>query len=157
MRWRRMASKQGRGISMRPPSILMFERLFLASLAVSAASIIIGFDATVDQLANEPGTAALGIGGGLLAGIVAFGFAISLLLWFLIAHKASNIAKWILIVLAALGLVSLPAMLTGRWDTVTLLGLGSYALEIAALVYLFRNDAAAWFKGEWHANPTTFD
>jgi hypothetical protein len=142
---------------MRPPSILMFERLFLASLAVSAASIVIGFDSMVDQLASEPATAALGIGGGFLAGIMAFGMAISLLLWFLIAHKASNVAKWILIVLAALSLISLPAMLTGPMDTTVLLGLASYALEIAALVYLFREDAAAWFRGEWQSKPNAFD
>jgi hypothetical protein len=37
------------------------------------------------------------------------------------------------------------------------LGLVSYALEIAALVYLFRDDAVAWFKGEWSADAGTFD
>ncbi len=142
---------------MRPPSILMFERLFLASLAVSVVSIVIGFDAMVDQLAREPGTAALGFGGGFLAGTIAVGMAISLLLWFLIAHKASNVAKWILIVLAAFGLISIPAMLTAPWDTTVLLGLTSYAFEIAALIFLFRDDASAWFKGRWSTDAGTFD
>ena len=48
-------------------------------------------------------------------------------------------------------------MLIGPMDATVLLGLVSYALEIAALVYLFREDAAAWFKGEWNSNPTAFD
>jgi len=142
---------------MRPASIVMFERLFLASLVLSLVGVIIGFDGMVDQLASEPGTAELGLGGGFLAGAMAVGFAISLLLWFYIAHKASNVAKWILIVLAAFGLISLPAMLTGPWDATVLLGLASYALEIAALIYLFRDDAKAWFRGEWGTNPATFD
>jgi len=142
---------------MRPASIVMFERLFLASLAVSLVSVIIGFDTMVDQLAREPATAQFGLGGGFLGGAMALGFAISLLLWFFIAHKASTVAKWILIVLAVFGLISVPAMLAGPWDATVLLGLASYALEIAALVYLFRDDAKAWFKGEWGTNPATFD
>ena len=142
---------------MRPPSIIMFDRLFLGSLVVSAVSIVIGFDAMVDQLANEPGTAELGLSGGFLAGVLAVGMAISLLLWWLIAHKASNVAKWFLIILLALGLISVPTLVTGPWDTMTVLGLASYALEFAAIVYLFQADAKAWFRGEWGADPATFD
>lgn len=135
----------------------MFERLFLASLALSAVGIVIGFDAMTEELASDPGVEQLGIGGGLLAGMMAVGMVISLLLWWLIAHKASNVAKWILLVLAAFGLISVPAMLTGPWNTMTVLSLATYALEIAALVYLFRDDARAWFKGEWNTDAATFD
>jgi len=135
----------------------MFERLFLASIAVSLVSIVINFDTMVEQLASDPAMDDLGLSGGFLAGAMAVGMAIWVLLWFLIARKASNVAKWILIVLAALGLISLPAMLTGPWDTIALLGLASYALELAAIVYLFRDDAKAWLKGQWHTDSTTFD
>jgi hypothetical protein len=135
----------------------MFDRLFLASLALSAVGVVLGWDTMTAQLASEPGVAELGLGSGLIAGMVVAGFAISLLLWFLIAHKASNVAKWILIVLAALGLISVPAMLAGPWDLTAILGIVSYLLEIAALVFLFRDDAKAWFRGEGNADPATFD
>ena len=142
---------------MRPPSIVMFDRLFLGSLAVSAIGVVIGWQEMAAQLANEPGVAELGIGSGLIVGMVAVGFAISLLLWFLVAHKASNVAKWILIVLAALSLISLPGMMAGPWDLTAILGIASYVLEIVALGFLFRDDAKAWLRGQRPTDPTTFD
>jgi hypothetical protein len=135
----------------------MFERLFLGSLAVSLAGVAIGWEAMSAQLTSEPGLAEIGLGGGFLAGLIAVGFAISLLLWFLIAHKASNVAKWILVVLAALSLISVPGMVAGPWDLTAVLGIVSYGLEIAALVFLFRDDAKAWLGGAANADPETFD
>ena len=142
---------------MRPHSIVMFERLILGSLAVSALSFILSYDEVTYLLASDPAMQELGLGSGFLLGVVAAGYAIFLLLWVLIAHKASNVAKWILIVLAALGLISLPGLLSEPWNTTALLGLASYGLEFAAIIYLFRDDARAWFKGEWHGDATTFD
>lgn len=141
---------------MRPPSILMFERLFLASIGLSVLSLILNFEALMEEVAREPAMAGFGLGGGFVLGIAAVGYALYLLLWFLIARKASNVAKWILIVLLALSLVSLLGTLAGPWDLPMLLGLAVYALEVAAVVYLFRPDAHAWLKGE-AADPKTFD
>jgi hypothetical protein len=142
---------------MRPASIIMFDRLFLGSLAVSAVGVVLSWDEMTAQLANEPGVAEIGLGSGFIAGAIAVGFAISLLLWFLVSHKASNVAKWILIVLAALSLISLPSMLGGPWDLMGILGIASYVLEIAALGFLFREDAKAWLSGQHHGDPATFD
>ena len=91
---------------MRPPSIIMFERLFLASLALSAIQFFIGYDAMIAEMEREPAFQQLGIGGGALTGTFVVGMAIYLLLWFLIARKASSVAKWILVVLSALGVVT---------------------------------------------------
>ena len=121
---------------MRPPSIIMFERLFLASLALSALSFALSYDSLIEQLAREPGMVELGLGSGFVIGTAVVGYAIYLLLWFLIARKASNLA--------------------GPWGLTMLIGLAVYALEIAAAVYLFRPDAAAWLKGK-AADPATFD
>src|SRR5687768_17281311 len=115
---------------MRPPSIAMFERLYLASLAVSGISLVIGFDGMLAEFAQQPGMVGIGLGSGFLASLMAIGFAISLLLWWLIARKASNVAKWILIVLTAFGLISLPGTLMGDWDVAAVLGLVSFALTI---------------------------
>ena len=142
---------------MRPPSIVMFERLFLASLALSVVSLIINYDLRIEQLAAEPALAELGIGGGLVLGMAAIGYAIYVLLWYFIARKASNVAKWVLVVLLALNLVSLLGALVGPWDLATYIGLAVYALEIAAIAYLFHADAVDWLRGEWNTDPTTFD
>ncbi len=86
------------------------------------------------------------------------GMAIYLLLWFLIARKASNVAKWVLVVFVAIGAVSFLAALTSaRFDAAMMLALVVYALEIAAVTFLFKEDAKAWLKGEWDTDPAAFD
>jgi hypothetical protein len=142
---------------MRPASIVMFERLFLASLALSVVSFFINYESMLRDLETQPGLAELGLGSGFAIGSMAIGLAIYLLLWFFIARKASSVAKWILIVLLALSAISLPAMVLGPWNLGLALGVAVYALEIVAAVYLFREDAARWFKGEVGADPATFD
>jgi glucan phosphoethanolaminetransferase (alkaline phosphatase superfamily) len=135
----------------------MFDRLFLASLAVSAVSAAINWQIIAAELTSQPGMAEIGLGSGFIAGIVAVSFAISLLLWFLVARKASNVAKWILVVLAAISLISLPSLLAGPWDLSNFLGIAAYVLEVAALGFLFRDDARAWLGGEKQSDPAAFD
>ena len=142
---------------MRPESVIMFERLFLLSLAVSAGSALVGYDEMMRAVTGDPAMQRLGLGSGFLLGAMAASFAIYLLLWYLIAHKSSNIAKWILIVLVAIGLATVPMSLTGALTTPLLLNLAVYALEVASLVYLFRADARAWFRGETRSDPATLD
>jgi uncharacterized membrane protein len=141
---------------MRPASILMFERLFLASLVLSVISFFINYESMLRDLETQPGLAELGLGSGFAIGSIVVGLAIYLLLWFFIARKASSVAKWILIVLLAFSAISLPAIVLGPWDLGVVLALAVYALEVAAAAYLFRDDAAAWFKGEVSADPATF-
>ena len=142
---------------MRPASIVMFDRLFLASLAISVVSFVLSYDTLADQFANDPAMARAGIGSGLVTGLMIGSVVIYLLLWFLISRKASNVAKWILVVLVALSLYSIAGSIGGPWGFLTILGMLSYALEVAAVVYLFRDDAKAWFRGEAAADPAAFD
>jgi hypothetical protein len=144
---------------MRPQSIIMFERLFLASLAIGVLNFILGYDAAVATLQNDPSTQQLGLGGGFAIAVFAVGTGIYLLLWFLIARKAINIAKWILVVLITLSVISLMTSLTGsfRLNVTTGLALATYILEVVAVIYLFREDAVAWLKGKAPADPATFD
>jgi hypothetical protein len=137
----------------------MFERLFLASLALSLLGSIVAFDAIVEEMTRDPGVQQMGLGGGFVAGVLAIGLAIYVLLWFLIARKASNVAKWILVVFVAIGVISLLVSLAKGFtaDLPTLLGLVNYVLEIAAVSFLFRSDAVAWLKGETIAEPATFE
>jgi len=144
---------------MRPQSIVQFERLFLASIAVSVINFILGYGAAVAALQRDPHMQQLGLGGGFATAIFAVGTGIYLLLWFLIARKAVNIAKWVLVALVALSVVSLLNSLAASFtlNVTTVLGLVTYALEVAAVVYLFRGDAVAWLKGSEPIDPTTFE
>ena len=145
---------------MRPSSIIMFERLFLASLVVSAVNFFVGYDAMLASVEREPSLRALGVGQGFAVGSFVVGIAIYLLLWFFIARKASNVAKWIFVVLLALSVLSVLYTLAASFalTVTTLLGLAIYALEISAAVFLFRDDAVAWLTHkEPTADPATFD
>lgn len=142
---------------MRPQSIVMFERLFLASLALSAVTFVLGYQDALAVIANDAAAQQFGLGAGFLLGVVAVSFAIYLLLWVLIARRASNAAKWILVVLTAFGVLSALPTLTGTLTTTLLLSLAVYALEVAAIVFLFRPDAKAWLGGKEPADPATFD
>lgn len=143
---------------MRPQSIIMFERLFLASLAVSVLSFILTYEQMLAEVDRELALGQPGVGGGILIAIMVVGLAISVLLWHLIARKASSIAKWILVVIVALGVImGVPSVAAGPWDLSLLLGLAVYVLEVAAVVYLFRADAKAWFAGQWQGDATVFD
>lgn len=141
---------------MRPNSIIMFERLFLASLALGLIGFAISYEEATAMVANDPAAMQLGLGSEFLIGATLFGYAIYLLLWFLIARKASNVAKWILVVFTVLGVLAALPSLGGPWGLANLLALAVYVLGVAAVVYLFRQDARAWFKGKGQADPATF-
>jgi hypothetical protein len=142
---------------MRPKSIIMFERLFLGSLVLGALNFVLSYQSAAAEVANDPGAQQLGLGGGFLIGTTVAAFAVYLLLWVLVARQASTPAKWILVVFVALGvLFALPA-LGGAWNVTLVLSLVVHALEILALVYLFRPDAKAWLGGQEQVDSATRD
>ncbi len=142
---------------MRPQSIIMFERLFLASLALGAVNFVLSYEQAAAVLANDTGARQFGLGSGFLIGMTVVSFAVYLLLWFLVARKASHAAKWTRVVLVTIGVLFAPAALTGPWDRTLVLSLLVHGLEVAALVQLFRPDAKAWLAGKEQSDPTTFD
>lgn len=144
---------------MRPKSIIMFDRFYLASLALGVINFFVGYEATMALMEAEPGSAELGLAGpGILWGSFAFGMAISLLLWFLISRKANNIARWILVVLAVIGVIGLPFSL-GQLPPLQLVGsLVITAVNLLAVYFLFRPDAKAWFEhGPGGMDPNIFE
>ena len=95
-----------------------------------------------------------------MIGSMVISLTIYLLLWFFIARKASSVAKWILVAFTGLGVASLAyafATVGIAGDLNALLSLAYYVLGVIAVVYLFKPDAEAWFKGEWKTDPATFD
>ncbi len=141
---------------MRPASITMFDRLFLGALAVGFVNFILNYESVLEQVEAEPGLAVIG-GMPFLIGTLIIGNAINLLLWFLIARRASNVAKWILVVLTGFSLLSLFSLpeVGALQAVITLVIL---ALQLAAIYFLFRADAKAWFKhGPNGMDPDVFE
>ena len=145
---------------MRPQSIIVFERLFLASLVLSTINFVVGYDAAMAAVTAVPLLAELDIGGEVLVGSMIVGTAIYLLLWFLIARKASNVARWLLVALTILGVLSYLASLSAPAafsNAMSALSLAYYVLAVAAVAFLFRDDAGAWLRGDGRADPAAFD
>ena len=122
---------------MRPKSVVLAERLYLASIAILVLISVLTWDAAVAQ------------GGVILAGgVTAFGIGLSLLLLILTTRKASRIALWLLIALTALGAlgvavqVSNGILATGLNGVLTIVQL---VLTLIPIVLLFRPRAGAWF------------
>ncbi|MGA1800515.1 hypothetical protein VH567_17230 [Sphingomonas sp. 4RDLI-65] len=87
----------------------------------------------------------------LLPTVQAFGIAINLLLWYFTARAPSLPAKWVVVVFAAFGalsvLLSLGTLALGRAaSTATLLlSVGASVLYIVGALQLFKPDAKLWF------------
>ena len=147
---------------MRPTSIIRFEQLFLGSLALGGIVFILSYEDIVSQVNRDPAVAQIGYGSRLLIGAVILSTVLNLVLWFLTARRASNIAKWLLILLALFGLIGLPGVIAQASQTGNLhlfLSLASTAAQFAGIAFLFRRDARAWFanKGVVPVEPAVFD
>lgn len=120
----------------------MFEKLYLSSIVIGIINMIVGLGDTQAMLAADPATAEFGTGFALFIGV--FVLAISLLFWWLIARKASNIAKWILVVFTGLGLLMAPGTIAMLAGVTLVLYLLITALQLAAIFFLFKHDAKEW-------------
>jgi hypothetical protein len=145
---------------MRPRSIVIFDWLFLASLVLSVVNTVVSYSAIVELFATDPTLRASGVpGGAAYVGSHGFSIVVSLILWFFISRRASNVAKWILTALTAIGVLSM----VRSWQQPELLGgvlLGAVVLAVlqcVAVYFLFRKDAAAWLEGKVPVDPRAFD
>lgn len=141
---------------MRPASITMFDRLYLGALALGIVNFILNYDVAVAQVEAAPGLSAIGATPFLIGSLI-IGNAINLLLWFFIARRASTVAKWILVILTGVGLLGLFS-LTQMGASQAVLTLLIVGLQVAAVYFLFRPDAKAWFKhGPGGMDPNVFE
>jgi hypothetical protein len=139
---------------MRPSSIVNFERIVLLSIVLGAVNTVLIWDRL------SAAVAASGLGVGMAIAIQVVTIAIYLLLIWFIARKASNVARWIYVVLCAIGLVfgalglGQAAALYG--NLVLVINLVQYVLSLVSIWLLFRADSNAWFRGERPADPDVF-
>lgn len=134
---------------MRPPSIVKFDQLYFVMIVLGLVGLVVNWETTMEQLEANPGLSQIGLSGaGVLIGMYAFSIAISLLLWYFVSRRASNVARWIVIVLTGYGLITLPftLFLVPMPLASLIVALVSAALQAAMVWFLFRPDAAAWFK-----------
>lgn len=144
---------------MRPASITMFDRLFLGALALGLVNTAIAYSSTMELLEADPAVAELGLATpGFFIATTAFGYAISLLLWFLISRKANTIAKWILTLLTVIGALMVPLSLGELGLFASIVTVVATIMQVAAVWMLFRPDAKSWFEhGPRGMDPATFE
>lgn len=127
---------------MRPKSIVTFERLALLAVVVAILVTALTWNGNAAAYRRS------GYGPEILWLMTAAEFAIGLLLIFLISRKGNGIAKWILVILTALGVIELGLgigdRLGGGW--VGIAEIAKMLLLVAAVSFLFRADAKPWFR-----------
>ena len=140
---------------MRPQSIELFEKVYLGAIAVGLVNTLLSWS-QVNAMLADPRMQAAGVGSGTLVFGLIVGILIPLLLWYFIARRASSVAKWIYIVLTAVGLFAFlsslanPLVLKGL---VTILGAATVALQVYGAWLLFRPDAVAWLESKGADGP----
>lgn len=129
----------------RSQSIVWFERLYLGGVVLGLLNTVMNWSTMQAQVAAQPGSAILPPW--FTGATVAIGIGINVLLWFFIARQGSVVAKWILVVLYAIGLIGIAMTLAmgQRPPTLNAFAALVFALQTAAVVMLFRPDNKAWF------------
>lgn len=130
---------------MRPASIQWFERLYLGSLVIGIVNLLIHYGTLRDVMGGVAGSM------GFLFISFGVGIAISLMFWYLVARRASNLAKWFLIVLVGIGLIGLPgsfAMADTLGTSYIALGALATAIQAVAAGLLFTAESRRWFANK---------
>jgi hypothetical protein len=146
----------------RPPSILNFERLYLASIAVYVLGTILFWgQAREAALAAPQVQAAPAIATmvpGIMIGSLLLIVLASLLFWWLVARARSVVGKWLVVVTEAFGVLYALYLLIGLASGAAMTGsivvsLLATVLAAAAAVMLFRADATAWLNEDTPVEP----
>lgn len=130
----------------RPKSVLWFERLYGLSVLFSIVDLAIQWDDII--LEEEFGAETQMLFVIAVALVMITAYAIVLVLWYFVAHRASGVAKWLLILISTVSL-GLGVLAIGDYAEIPLaFFLVSQALTWIALAMLFRADARAWFRSK---------
>lgn len=133
----------------RPVSIINFERCYLGAFALNIVNVIVQWGELQAKIAAMPNSAMLGPW--FFPMTIAFGWGITLLLWYFTAHRRASVTKWIITVFFALSVLSVIGSLLmgtlplGLAGVIAIVG---FVLNGIAVWLLFRPDATAWFDGK---------
>ena len=143
----------------KPDSIILFDRLFLVSVALGVLNFIFAWSDMSAKIARAPEFAATGFGTGFVIATFAIGMIINLTIWYFISARANKIAKWILTAFFAIGLLSMLSNLNNPLGPRGIsLGVAFVITLIqgAAIYMLFRPDSIEWFNRKPPVDPDTF-
>lgn len=143
----------------RPQSIATFERCYLGAVALGLVNNALNWNNMQEQMAATPNSELLPVW--FLPATIGFGVLIALLLWYFVARRASVVAKWIVVVFFAIGLLGLPGIINGVTTGLVaplmgILALVALTLQTMAVWMLFRPDAKLWFAGQDTGLTDTF-
>ena len=130
----------------RPISIVNFERCYLGAWLLGLISTVLNWNTMEQMTATRQAEAQFGTW--YMPAVTAIGLIISLILWYFIARRGSAIAKWILVVLFAFGVIGFVMGLAMHTMPAGLLGIVSvvsFVLQAIAVWLLFRPDTKPWF------------
>ena len=147
---------------MRPQSIERFEKVYLGSIALGLVNTALNWGELTASV-QKATTGGVVLGPSVMIVSIALGLVISLLLWFFIVRRASNVAKWIFVVITAIGVFGVLSSLVNPSAPKGLAmigGLAATALQVFAAWLLFKPDAAEWLESKGASgagDPSTFD
>jgi hypothetical protein len=128
---------------LRPQSIIRFEQFYVAICLITVLEQILTFlGLSGPDEARDLSPVVVGF-------IVAVTYGILFLFWYLIVWRASNVAKWVLVVMTGLGLLgTIPIITTQAVSHPLYAGFTAVitGLQLIAIVFLFRRDAAEWLR-----------
>jgi hypothetical protein len=145
---------------MRPVSIVWFERIYLFSIALGLLSTMMNWSVIIAAAQAAPNAAQLpGSIPAFSLIVIAFSIGINLLIWYFIARRGSNVARWIFTAFFVFGLLVMPSSLSNPLYGPGLVAMAVFntLLQVAALVCLFRPDARDWFKRRKPVDTNVFD
>lgn len=146
---------------MRPQSIVRFEQAYLGATLLWLVNLALGWKTRLDSINANPAFAGnpqmAELAETMMIGTTIAMLALWLLLWYFTARRASEVAKWVVVVLFGLSVLGLPFTLmsysiVGALSTV--LSLATFALTAWSVWLLFRPDAKLWFAGEDASSDT---
>jgi hypothetical protein len=153
---------------MRPESIRQFDYFYLGSIAVAVANIIyqlsqlgpafLGMGAFGGRETVEATALPVGLTIAIIVVSVTLAAVIPLVLWYFASRKASQVARWLVVVLGVFGgirlllvLFMLGALIVSGMPTpdylwlTMLLTFFTELLHMAAIAFLFPREAREWF------------
>lgn len=149
---------------MRPKSIIIFDWLYLGLQALTLAISPFTIPQAEEMLRGNPATAQFGAAFGSIVHVImiaslVIGVIISLVLWYFVSRRRSNVAKWIIVAFTAYGALSAINVYVNQPPELhppLLTTLPLYLVYFAAIYCLFRKDAVAWLEGKTPVDPNEF-
>lgn len=130
----------------RPGSIIWFERLFFGSFAVSFIDMFVHRELLFsdEEFGDDLGLTFILA----MLGVMIVSYGIQILLWFYTAHRASNIARWIYIILWIVGMVGLAIYIFDYTTSELIFFAVAQSLALGSVICLFTPEARFWFRSK---------